>query len=253
MEIPDELNALLAAMKLTGEEPAWKFSASSDQVSVQLTWTKTKAKEPEASSSKSKPALKSKPPSTRRRDAKRLDQWKATKTAVIPADEAAGGTPVISNRNTASTSTNTTSSSILPSSGPSPAPPLPSRTVSTSVIQQTLQPMTGMSVVSLNPNLTPVSQFNNHQNKPHIHPIKPFDGNNADKAEQWSLNLSEQEVAHNRLLELLYPRFKPTTLTNEISHVEHKKSRKCRQLYSPCNENVYRCKPAGDPTNDQTP
>ncbi|CAG2221636.1 unnamed protein product [Mytilus edulis] len=87
MEIPDELNALLAAMKLTGKEPAWKFSASSDQVSVQLTWTKTKAKEPEASSSKSKPALKSKPPSTRRRDAKRFDQWKATKTAVIPAEQ----------------------------------------------------------------------------------------------------------------------------------------------------------------------
>ncbi|CAG2257603.1 unnamed protein product [Mytilus edulis] len=42
MEIPDELNALLAAMKLTGKEPAWKFSASTDQVTVQLTWTKAK-------------------------------------------------------------------------------------------------------------------------------------------------------------------------------------------------------------------
>ncbi|CAG2220670.1 unnamed protein product [Mytilus edulis] len=49
MEIPDELNALLAAMKLTGKEPAWKFSASTDQVTVQLTWTK--AKEQEAKSS----------------------------------------------------------------------------------------------------------------------------------------------------------------------------------------------------------
>ncbi|CAG2246253.1 MAO [Mytilus edulis] len=56
MDIPDELNALLAAMKLSGKEPAWKFSASTDQVTVQLTWTK--AKEQEASSSKPKPALK---------------------------------------------------------------------------------------------------------------------------------------------------------------------------------------------------
>ncbi|CAG2209366.1 HEPH [Mytilus edulis] len=83
MEIPDELNALLAAMKLTGKEPAWKFSASTDQVTVQLTWTK--AKEQEAPSCKPKPALKSKPPSTRRRDAKRYDQWMAKKTAVVPA------------------------------------------------------------------------------------------------------------------------------------------------------------------------
>ncbi|CAG2237395.1 ARHGEF30 [Mytilus edulis] len=86
MEIPDELNALLAAMKLSGKEPAWKFSASTDQVTVQLTWTK--AKKQEASSSKSKPALKkSKPPSTRRRDAKRYDQWMANKTAVVPATQ----------------------------------------------------------------------------------------------------------------------------------------------------------------------
>ncbi|CAG2196305.1 unnamed protein product [Mytilus edulis] len=83
MDIPDELNALLAALKLTGKEPAWKFSASTDQVTVQLTWTK--AKKQEASSCKPKPALKSKPPSTRRRDARRFDQWMANKTAVVPA------------------------------------------------------------------------------------------------------------------------------------------------------------------------
>ncbi|CAG2196489.1 unnamed protein product [Mytilus edulis] len=72
MEISDELNALLAAMKLSGKEPAWKFSASTDQVTVQLTWTK--AKEQEASSSKSQPALKkSKPAPHRRRDL--LAQW----------------------------------------------------------------------------------------------------------------------------------------------------------------------------------
>ncbi|CAG2233102.1 unnamed protein product [Mytilus edulis] len=65
MEIPDELNALLAAMKLSSEEPAWKFSASTDQVTVQL--TSNKAKEPEASSSKSKPALKNNKPSSTRR------------------------------------------------------------------------------------------------------------------------------------------------------------------------------------------
>ncbi|CAG2227671.1 unnamed protein product [Mytilus edulis] len=78
---------MLMADGIQNDNGDWKFSASSDQVSVQLTWTKTKAKEPEASSSKSKPALKSKPLSTRRRDAKRFDQWKATKTAVIPAEQ----------------------------------------------------------------------------------------------------------------------------------------------------------------------
>ncbi|CAG2188610.1 unnamed protein product [Mytilus edulis] len=83
MVIPDELNLTI---KLSGKEPDWKFSASTDQVTVQLTWTK--AKEQEASSSKPKPALKkSKPPSTRRRDAKRYDQWMANKTAVVPATQ----------------------------------------------------------------------------------------------------------------------------------------------------------------------
>ncbi|CAG2185155.1 unnamed protein product [Mytilus edulis] len=85
MEIPDELNALLAAMKLTGKEPAWKFSASTDQVTVQLTWTK--AKEQEVPSSKAKPALKSKPPSTRRRDAKRYDQWVQAKSSAATSAE----------------------------------------------------------------------------------------------------------------------------------------------------------------------
>ncbi|CAG2210485.1 unnamed protein product [Mytilus edulis] len=86
MVIPDELKALIAAIKLSGKEPDWKFSASTDQVTVQLTWTK--AKEQEASSSKPKPALKKgKPPSTRRRDAKRYDQWMANKTAVVPATQ----------------------------------------------------------------------------------------------------------------------------------------------------------------------
>ncbi|CAG2211221.1 unnamed protein product [Mytilus edulis] len=47
MEFPDELNVLLDAMNVSGKEPAWKFSASTDQVTVQLTWNKPK--EPEAS------------------------------------------------------------------------------------------------------------------------------------------------------------------------------------------------------------
>ncbi|CAC5362982.1 unnamed protein product [Mytilus coruscus] len=82
MEFPNELTALLAAINVSGKEPVWKISASTDQVTVQLTWNK--AKEPEASSSKPKPALKkSKPPSTRRRDAKRYDQWVQAKTAAV--------------------------------------------------------------------------------------------------------------------------------------------------------------------------
>lgn len=52
----------------------WKFSASTNQVSVQLIWKRVK--EPNASSSQPKPVLiKNKPPSTRRRDATRYDQW----------------------------------------------------------------------------------------------------------------------------------------------------------------------------------
>ncbi|CAC5402049.1 unnamed protein product [Mytilus coruscus] len=88
MEIPDELNALLAAMKLSGKEPAWKFSASTDQVTVQLIWNK--AKEPEVPSGNSKPALKkkqNKPPSTRRRDAKRYDQWVQAKSSAATSAE----------------------------------------------------------------------------------------------------------------------------------------------------------------------
>lgn len=58
MEFPDELNVLLDAMNMmnvSGKEPAWKFSASTDQVTVQLTWNKPK--KPEASPSKPKPTL----------------------------------------------------------------------------------------------------------------------------------------------------------------------------------------------------
>ncbi|CAC5399210.1 unnamed protein product [Mytilus coruscus] len=75
-------------MKLSGKEPAWKFSASTDQVTVQLIWNK--AKEPEVSSGNSKPALKkkqNKPPSTRRRDAKRYDQWVQAKSSAATSAE----------------------------------------------------------------------------------------------------------------------------------------------------------------------
>ena len=42
MELPNELKTLLVTMKLDGKEPEWKFTASSDQVSFQLTWIKVK-------------------------------------------------------------------------------------------------------------------------------------------------------------------------------------------------------------------
>ncbi|CAC5402599.1 unnamed protein product [Mytilus coruscus] len=85
MELPNELKALLVTMKLDGKEPEWKFTASSDQVSVQLTWIK--AKEPDTSSRKPEPALekKNKPSPTRRRNANRFAKWMDTKTAVVPA------------------------------------------------------------------------------------------------------------------------------------------------------------------------
>ncbi|CAG2224593.1 unnamed protein product [Mytilus edulis] len=62
-----------------------RFSASTDQVTVQL--ISNKAKEPEASSSKPKPALKmkkNKPPSTRRRD---YDQWVQAKSSAATSAE----------------------------------------------------------------------------------------------------------------------------------------------------------------------
>ncbi|CAG2230342.1 unnamed protein product [Mytilus edulis] len=63
------------------------LTASSDQVSVQLTWIKVK--EPDTSSRKPESALKSKkkPSSTRRRNVNHYAQWMATKTAVVPAAE----------------------------------------------------------------------------------------------------------------------------------------------------------------------
>ncbi|CAG2256985.1 unnamed protein product [Mytilus edulis] len=66
MEIPDELNALLAAMKLTGKEPAWKFSASTDQVTVQLKGTRG---------------------ILQRRYAKRYDQWVQAKSSAATSAE----------------------------------------------------------------------------------------------------------------------------------------------------------------------
>ncbi|CAC5379776.1 ADCY5 [Mytilus coruscus] len=84
MELPNELKALLVTMKLDGKEPEWKFTASSDQVSVQL--TTIKAKKPDTSSRKPEPALKkkNKPPSTRRHKANCYTKWMVTKTAVVP-------------------------------------------------------------------------------------------------------------------------------------------------------------------------
>ncbi|CAC5397351.1 unnamed protein product [Mytilus coruscus] len=69
-------------MKLEGKEPEWKFTASYNQVTVQLTWIK--AKDPETTSRNPTPALqkKHKPPSTRRRNAERFTQWMDFKKAV---------------------------------------------------------------------------------------------------------------------------------------------------------------------------
>ncbi|CAG2196098.1 unnamed protein product [Mytilus edulis] len=87
MELPNELKALLVTMKLDGKEPDWKFTTSSDQVSVQSTWIK--AREPDTTSRKPEPALKSKnkPPFTRRLNTNRYAQLMVTKTAVVPAAE----------------------------------------------------------------------------------------------------------------------------------------------------------------------
>lgn len=85
MELPIDLKALFATMKLEGKEPERKFTASSNQVTVQLTWIK--AKETDTTSRNPKPGLqkKHKPPSTRRRNAERFTQWMDSKKAVASA------------------------------------------------------------------------------------------------------------------------------------------------------------------------
>ncbi|CAC5409578.1 unnamed protein product [Mytilus coruscus] len=85
MELPNDLKALLATMKLEEKEPEWKFTASSNQVTVQLTWIK--AKDPDTTSRNPKPDLqkKHKPPSTRRRNTGRFTQWMDSKKAVASA------------------------------------------------------------------------------------------------------------------------------------------------------------------------
>ncbi|CAC5388499.1 unnamed protein product [Mytilus coruscus] len=81
MELPNELKALLVTLKLDSKEPEYKFSASSEQVSVQLTWIK--AKEP--GNLRLSLKKKKRPPSTRKRNANRFAQWMYTKTTVVPA------------------------------------------------------------------------------------------------------------------------------------------------------------------------
>ncbi|XP_071134876.1 uncharacterized protein [Mytilus edulis] len=152
MEIPDELNALLAAMKLTGKEPVWNFPASSDQVSVQLTWTKTKAKEPEAHSSKAKPALKSKPPSTRTRDAKRYNQWvQAKSTAATSAEVLPHTTKVDQNQQTEATTARDGSREIVPTKYQGEPEGI---CIKTDTSHQSVQPQEGMP----SPILPPANQ-----------------------------------------------------------------------------------------------
>ncbi|CAC5409162.1 unnamed protein product [Mytilus coruscus] len=83
MEIPNDLKALLATMKLEGNEPEWKFTASSNQVTVQLIWIK--AKDLDTRNPKLVLQRKQKPPSTRRRNAQRFTQWMDSKKAVASA------------------------------------------------------------------------------------------------------------------------------------------------------------------------
>lgn len=79
MELPVELKALLNSKLMEGKELKWYFSASTERIEVELTWTKTCTEGPEKPASGTGQAKKKrKSPAARKRDAERLNQLKAT-------------------------------------------------------------------------------------------------------------------------------------------------------------------------------
>ena len=69
MDLPVELVQLLKQAGIEGQKLTWDLQVNSNAVSVKLVWIKAQKK-------------KNLSPSTRRRNAKRMDQWKAKREAV---------------------------------------------------------------------------------------------------------------------------------------------------------------------------
>jgi hypothetical protein len=83
MALPVELVQLLQHAGIEGQKLTWDLQVNSNAVSVKLVWIKAgKPVEKTGETTSQAPKKKHLSPSTRRRNAKRIDQWKAKREAV---------------------------------------------------------------------------------------------------------------------------------------------------------------------------
>ena len=83
MDLPVELVQLLKQAEIEGQKLTWDLQVNSTAVSVKLVWIKAgKPVEKPGETTRQAPKKKHLSPSTRRRNAKRMDQWKAKGEAV---------------------------------------------------------------------------------------------------------------------------------------------------------------------------
>ena len=83
MDLPVELVGLLKHAGIDGKILTWDLQVNSNTVSVKLVWIKPgKPVEKTGETTSQAPKKKHLSPSTRRRNAKRMDQWKAKREAV---------------------------------------------------------------------------------------------------------------------------------------------------------------------------
>ena len=83
MDLPVELVQLLQHAGIKGQKLTWDLQVNSTAVSVNLVWIKVgKPVEKTGETTSQAPKKKHLSPSTRRRNAKRMDQWKAKREAV---------------------------------------------------------------------------------------------------------------------------------------------------------------------------
>jgi hypothetical protein len=83
MDLPVELVGLLKHAGIDGKILTWDLQVNSNAVSVKLVWIKAgKPVEKTGETTSQAPKKKHLSPSTRRRNAKRMAQWKAKREAV---------------------------------------------------------------------------------------------------------------------------------------------------------------------------
>jgi hypothetical protein len=83
MDLPVELVQLLQHVGIEGQKLTWDLQVNSNAASVKLMWIKAgKPVEKTGETTSQAPKKKHLSPSTRRRNANRMDQWKAKREAV---------------------------------------------------------------------------------------------------------------------------------------------------------------------------